>query len=836
MSVHPADADEVSAHKDKTKKAWTEPDLERLAPGVQPRSGSAPAPPSEAPPALGGEEDSAEADRSKFKKRVSLTALLPQPSLSKTPVTSQSYKRSLSLKKAPSSNALLPVSPANSRKTPNSQSRDASPGGLFRVSKTGTQQNPDADFSSSVPAGHHVVVDPPDVSSAQSDRHTGSHVTEEDVSIESIAVGVDLADVNLIIIGNCAEAAQLLSRRRREGGRALLLWTNRRPRPRCIQEKANNVNLRSARLNMAKFVWNPPRADGRFASSTVQQMRRQHGCSATSMSRFGPDILDLRDVECYHVQVDKFGHECGIEVFDEFRGNLLWALSGAVVFCGPSFVDHGQVVCSSIGQVKSLDVSVVFQEAKPLVTTTSTTVATAFFQNFLFLIAYFLIMGYFEAVAASDAWPWWRLFWTFGISPSFGSLLYPRYWGMTLFGRRPPIWFCALSAAILTASTGSLFLPIRWTVGFWSEAVKMTTGSVFTVCSGGTVIYVIMSVCVHLLLHRFSNKGQMQLDWFRHSAWTCAHILTTLGTWIFLYGISLVYVWMEMFSPEMAAVFLAFSTSATEKCVSKILNFSYTTFIYTPRSSINGSRTICGDQRRYLTIPVAMTHAYCEAVRLVSLLSVTVRSPSWAWLPSVLLNVGVNLMERTQLMLSMAVLILPWWDWMCPGLSLVILHDVKLHTGYAQYVAVLALLVAEGISSGFSWTSVFNTHCIILIFCCILLEILEDVLVHVLPRSDYWRRRLSPYYEQQPLLHPKQLLLMDHQGSNYKAAPLALHGQRSLDLPEVFALMWPSSLFTYVLMTLLLGAGYIHGVCDMPIPKELRVVDALIWETPLRCT
>lgn len=76
---------------------------------------------------------------------------------------------------------------------------------------------------------------------------------------------------------------------------------------------------------------------------------------------------------------------------------------------------------------------------------------------------------------------------------------------------------------------------------------------------------------------------------------------------------------------------------------------------------------------------------------------------------------------------------------------------------------------------------------------------------------------------------------MDHQGSNYKAAPLALHGQRSLDFPEVFALMWPSSLFTYVLMTLLLGAGYIHGVCDVPIPKEIQVLDALIWETPLRC-
>ena len=72
-------------------------------------------------------------------------------------------------------------------------------------------------------------------------------------------------------------------------------------------------------------------------------------------------------------------NECGIEVYDEMRSNLHWAMSGAVVFCGPSFVGHGKVVRSSIAEVENLDVSVGFQEAMPLATTTTATVVMVFF-------------------------------------------------------------------------------------------------------------------------------------------------------------------------------------------------------------------------------------------------------------------------------------------------------------------------------------------------------------------------------------------------------------------------------------------------------------------------
>ena len=123
---------------------------------------------------------------------------------------------------------------------------------------------------------------------------------EQVSTVVSVAVKVDLVDVNLIIIGSCGEAVELLRRRRRQGGRALLLWTNR-PEQQHVKERACNKCLRSARLNMASFMWNPPAASDP-ASPMVHRMRRQHGCSASGMSRFGPDIFDLRDVECYCVQ------------------------------------------------------------------------------------------------------------------------------------------------------------------------------------------------------------------------------------------------------------------------------------------------------------------------------------------------------------------------------------------------------------------------------------------------------------------------------------------------------------------------------------------------------
>ena len=61
--------------------------------------------------------------------------------------------------------------------------------------------------------------------------------SEQDVAtVGPGAVEVELVDINLIIIGSCREAVELLKMRRRHGGRALLLWTNR-PQQQHVKEE-----------------------------------------------------------------------------------------------------------------------------------------------------------------------------------------------------------------------------------------------------------------------------------------------------------------------------------------------------------------------------------------------------------------------------------------------------------------------------------------------------------------------------------------------------------------------------------------------------------------------
>ena len=167
-----------------------------------------------------------------------------------------------------------------------------------------------------------------------------------------------------------------------------------------------------------------------------------------------------------------------------------------------------------------------------------------------------------------------------------GALMYPRYWGMILFGHQPPVWFCGLGFAVFTTCMGSLYLPIGWTMDFWSPAVKMMTCSVFTVSSGGTIIDI--GICVFGLLSLVVSQAKVQ-----------------------------------------------------------------------------------------------------------------------------------------------------------------------------QWIGIIILAVCDAVSCWKYWKTCW-------------------CMSYQAATSDYWRRRLSPYYEQQPVLHPKQLLLMDHQGANYEAAPLALHGDPSL--------------------------------------------------------
>lgn len=385
----------------------------------------------------------------------------------------------------------------------------------------------------------------------------------------------------------------------------------------------------------------------------------------------------------------------------------------------------------------------------------------------------------------------------------------------------------------------------------WSRQASGDYRPLFSAFFVGTVAYTFVSVVLHAVWYtccaRFqvsskedpdnseSGEAAKSAHKLNHVLWTCAHILFTFGSWILLYFVSVLFMNLESYSRVWAAVFLAVATNLTEKIVSSVTTWLYTGLVYNVRSRPDG-KGILGDQRKHLMLPVALTHSFCESARLVSLLSVTMCAGGWWWLLNIALNLSVNLLERSYGTRSLLTYFFPFLArWWLPGIGMVLHQEAKLWSGYAQYVSVLAFLMAD-VLSGHWATSVFNTESICLMIASVLAELLEDFVISFRMRpNSYWRQALLEVYAAHPILHPRQLLCIDKAGVTWGSPPLSLHGTGSLDLWEMAAFMLPATYFYLVLITLLLGAGYMHGVRTEPLPADMRLVDGLSWTSPLRC-
>uniref|UniRef100_A0A7S2FDJ7 Uncharacterized protein n=1 Tax=Alexandrium andersonii TaxID=327968 RepID=A0A7S2FDJ7_9DINO len=101
--------------------------------------------------------------------------------------------------------------------------------------------------------------------------------------------------------------------------------------------------------------------------------------------------------------------------------------------------------------------------------------------------------------------------------------------------------------------------------------------------------------------------------------------------------------------------------------------------------------------------------------------------------------------------------------------------------------------------------------------------------------SDAWKARLANLYRGIDPLHPYQVMGFDSNGIQPNIPAIGFSGIRFVQFRKIAFIMGPSSLFGYTLLSLLLGAGFLHGACGSPIKEEDRLIDGLIWWSPLRC-
>ncbi|CAK9109293.1 unnamed protein product [Durusdinium trenchii] len=223
------------------------------------------------------------------------------------------------------------------------------------------------------------------------------------------------------------------------------------------------------------------------------------------------------------------------------------------------------------------------------------------------------------------------------------------------------------------------------------------------------------------------------------------------------------------------------------------------------------------------------------------------------------------------------------------------LHDeLKVYGGYFRFAAIWALVAARAIEYGWSMNGpkapFFNTSAMCVLIACFILEKIEDVVVvhELLPvnpagpgllkkysagtnadpkqlvavenlpteaASDPWRmdelelsgRKSSrstmteaKVLQQRVSLGPRQdsmwCRLRAGMGQPRSLVPApSLHGLREIPFEHQLCMVGCIGEFVIGLTYLLIGAGYMRGLCDAPMAGLDRLLNFLWWEVPLQC-
>eukprot|EP00928_Gymnodinium_smaydae_P080277 TRINITY_DN64004_c0_g1_i1.p1 TRINITY_DN64004_c0_g1~~TRINITY_DN64004_c0_g1_i1.p1 ORF type:complete len:754 (+),score=47.84 TRINITY_DN64004_c0_g1_i1:79-2340(+) len=642
---------------------------------------------------------------------------------------------------------------------------------------------------------------------------------------------VRLLDVNLIIVGTGAEAIELLRRRRACNGRALLLWTDAQA-ARPVPPK-QTVYSSSVQFEMSSFLWNPPQSSKPTASKEIADLRHKFSSETRGLCKFGPDILELGSDESYEVILNSQGQPSGVRVCNNY--SLVWEMSGVVLLVGKHFGDCS--ACTSMSEASSIDVDVLHEELKPFASVQHKHVIIASVIYFVQLFGYSVLMNVNERSLQFGQPPWWRVFFSAG-TPFFGYGIIPDIFGYSLFGLAPSKRISFVCAFLAWPCFSLLyFIPAGNFDGI------SYVWPIFMICVLGTVFYLMVTFPLYIIwacrTYTRLRVAIVGIAWMRHFAWMTWLLAGSLGSWIVLYSIALFYLFLSRYASVVAAILLPLMTTACEQLFASINQLVYNKVIFRVARSEGGRKQVMGYQRRHLVTVMMFTHAFAESTRLVSLIADEVREPGYAWITSLIMGLVIEVVIRTGNLDYFKVIWCPkrMRKYVKLSASKVLHNDCKFSMGYPRFVSTFAFLFAELLVFGPSGRRIFTNGVIVIVIVSLAVEVVTDAIVtkNLLLPLHPWRSHVVDVYKPLSVVDPRQLFATDSNGLHIDRPSLGFHGMTSPTAAATISIMGPACYFSYCLYMLLLGAGFVHGVCDHVLPDSLKLIDGLVWQTPLTC-
>mmetsp|Transcript_125944 Transcript_125944/g.305997 ORF Transcript_125944/g.305997 Transcript_125944/m.305997 type:complete len:680 (-) Transcript_125944:184-2223(-) len=671
-----------------------------------------------------------------------------------------------------------------------------------------------------------------------------------DVDLEepTSTIKIRLRDICIVVIGQGPVAKRLVERRRAAGGRVCLLWTQETPQgfveaahPRqqpCAGGAAEPT------WDLSTFAWKPPREEC-SDDRALSMLKKQFGSALLDWRSSGPLLVYLHAGEAYKVVCGDEGQSWGVQVVDTEHPDMpvRWEISGIVIFAG---IDVGQraaglEVCPDEASAIQADVAVLREEALPFATICPKHAALWVPLYLVQYLTYYLLMGIYESGMRPGDIPWWRGSFTALVIMPIGYSAFPDFMGVALTGRPVSNLTARLAVAVtyLFGQIASAVVPLGWHGGEWCGL------PIFMAVSLAFLPYLLLAAPLHVVLTRparANGQGCGKLPWRSHIIWLSWMIFGTFGTWVVLYCVALFYIAALKWNKFLASLALPMLTSAVELGTVIGTMQLYNTLVYLPRVKVSEtgekSPVMLGDQRELVILPISITHAYAEATRLVSLLVSTVTEPNWFWVAQLLGCFFFNISLRSTLLTEFLTRAMPakWWCLLAPDSGTILHNEAKLCFGYPRFISLATLAIANLILSHGSCWPLFNMHATLLVVSAGVLEMLEDVVVTGrLASAMTWRRRMANFYRGEEPFGNSQIMGYDRDGVQWNSPAIGFSGMRFVRSRVVVVAMAASSFFPYTLLTLLLGAGFVHRACESPISEENRLLDGLVWLSPLRC-
>jgi len=375
----------------------------------------------------------------------------------------------------------------------------------------------------------------------------------------------------------------------------------------------------------------------------------------------------------------------------------------------------------------------------------------------------------------------------------------------------------------------------------------------------------------------------LRFAWPRYWKWCTAQISLTFGTWIIMYVIGVVYVLVNIAGfGRTANALLPIVVTGLESTLILVLQTAHGAFIFKTKA--------CGDQMYAVMLAACFIHGFTESVKLTATVSGAAfcednpNGLTWpnegscdpyGWLLSLGAGLVTTLLGRFGWTRYLQVRLLRLFKFVnvakgvAPSIITKMHDEAKFNIGYVRFIIPLTILFANLLTG--KTVVVFNmpaTWCVIASF---LLEFVEDLIVgyEVLPYppspnpttymayDNYDPRQLYTF-----VTSPEEELVSRKSGrssringgstcemSNSKSftsklarlqadgdffpRALALHGCRNMTVFEQVGLIGICVFFSTCLLQLLLGAGYVAGVCEQPLSVEDRFKEVLVWPLPL---